>query len=323
MLAQLQNSDAPLGSVELVTSPGGRYVRPTDNVAIEIETATRKNVQAAFDRWFQRCDSHADNVGVFYFCGHGILKENLVLLAQDFGESANRLFENSFDFHKSYRGMAQCKAKVQCFFIDSCMQVPFDVLEYLTIDATPLISPRVRGNPREAAILYATSPEGRAYALANEETRFTQALLRCLSEWGGKHVNGRWIVTPSSLASAVKKVVGRMSNLPGVPHQICTSDGDLSDAMIHMLASHPTLPVTVGCAPAEANQFAQLSAVSIANPALQYQRNPQPDDWELELKSDQYTVVAEFPTPGLGYIAQREELWALQPFDRVDLKVTQ
>jgi hypothetical protein len=90
-----------------------------------------------------------------------------------------------------------------------------------------------------------------------------------------------------------------------------------------MLASHPTLPVTVGCAPAEANQFAQLSAVSIANPALQYQRNPQPDDWELELKSDQYTVVAEFPTPGLGYIAQREELWALQPFDRVDLKVTQ
>ena len=56
-----------------------------------------------------RCDRDADNVGLFYFCGHGLESAGQMLLAEDFGVSSNRPWEAAIDF--SGRPHLVCKWK--------------------------------------------------------------------------------------------------------------------------------------------------------------------------------------------------------------------
>ena len=41
----------------------------------------------AFNEWYARCNAHEDNVCFFYFCGHGLHKQNTYLLPEDFALS--------------------------------------------------------------------------------------------------------------------------------------------------------------------------------------------------------------------------------------------
>ena len=84
-----RNGAAPLGTVELLISSND----PNDasfiavGMTVAVEEATFYNIQKAFDRWFMRCDRHVDNIGVFYFCGHGLEREKSWLLASDYGDN--------------------------------------------------------------------------------------------------------------------------------------------------------------------------------------------------------------------------------------------
>src|SRR5262245_11586921 len=56
----LASSDAPVS----VASPDGM---------VQLESASRQNIQDAFERWLAQLTSDDANIGVFYFCGHGIM----------------------------------------------------------------------------------------------------------------------------------------------------------------------------------------------------------------------------------------------------------
>lgn len=65
------NPNAPLASVEMLVSPGLSYqCRDCTNVAVE--PTTRDNIDCSYGAWVERAKSHAGNIAVFYFCGHGI-----------------------------------------------------------------------------------------------------------------------------------------------------------------------------------------------------------------------------------------------------------
>jgi hypothetical protein len=105
----LASSDAPVS----VTSAGG---------VIQLEAATKANIQDAFERWLARLTSHDANIGVFYFCGHGVMVADHYLLAEDFGQSNAVPWERAFDISNTLRAVERDAKGALYFFVDACRQ---------------------------------------------------------------------------------------------------------------------------------------------------------------------------------------------------------
>lgn len=322
ILKDLNNPDAPLGSVELLLSPVSVYERPTDGQQFAVEAAKMVNITKAFDRWYQRCDAHEKNVAIFYFCGHGIKKADELLLAEDFGQNQNRPLENAINFRQTYLGMANCTAKVQCYFIDSCRQVPDELLKLDGVSsAQPLIAPKLCGyKPRDARILYASAVDGKAYGHRGKVTRFTDALIKSLRGGGSKRDQRKWIVTTNVLSDAVIEIL-KQENAKTEPkyHQIPVYEAECSyNSTIHLLDRPPKVTVTVGLTPNCASAFAELY---IRKGSLVYRERvpPESGDWKEEVEADVYTAYAHFPT-GEYQNPDEEDFWADTPYKQVEVR---
>ena len=310
LLKHFHNPELPLGSVELLLSPAASYTPPTGK-PIDIEAALMHQIEAAFDRWFKRCDTHAENIAIFYFCGHGVMKENLVLLAEDFGESPSRLFKNAIDLEMTHLGMARCQARTQYFFTDSCRQVPSSVLELREVNAPALIDPLLRRQAtREAPIFYASSPDSRAYGLADQTTRFTAALLQSLDGIGSKKQSGRWVVTTNSLQTGITSLMERLNQQSGVPKQQWKLGGEASGTKIfHVLEKPPTVPVRIKVKPPEASTEAELWLLQDGE--VQYHRTPEAGDWQFAAEVGVYDVQVRAQS-GL-FSTVEDEIWIDTP----------
>ena len=201
------NPDVPLGSIELLLSPPPAGTAAGDG-------ATMENIKTGFDAWFGRCDQSPDNIALFYFCGHGLDAEVLVLLASDFGKSRSRLWENSIDFNGTFDAMGECRAKTQCYFIDACRSTPIELLRQRgRVAAQPLRSPTTLSFPPRDAPVYLATPFGQKAGPANGVSFFTAALLACLGRLGAaRRVGTDWVVTTASLRTALPVLMGRTHN---------------------------------------------------------------------------------------------------------------
>lgn len=133
----------PLGSLEVLISAEDPVRLAGDEGSTEIAPAMMRGVRAAFERWYERCDGHADNVALFHFCGHGVQvgRGPHGLLLQDTGESLFSYFENAVDLDRTVLGMEDNTAEKQLFFVDACRGMPSSLEEAAGIDATALKSP--------------------------------------------------------------------------------------------------------------------------------------------------------------------------------------
>ena len=118
------NAAAPLGSIELLISARDPYDVPLGGISVD--RATEANVRDAVQRWLQRADRNPGNIALFYFCGHGVEKDNQYLLLEDYGANQYQPTEASIDLNGFHTGMLSCKAGTQLFFADACRQVPWD-----------------------------------------------------------------------------------------------------------------------------------------------------------------------------------------------------
>lgn len=295
-VGEMENPDTPLGSAEMLLSPPGTYALP-DGRSVEVDAATIGNIAAAFDAWLARCNRHEDNIAIFYFCGHGLMREVVALLAEDFGRSGQRPFEASVDFTMTFEGMAQSAARRQLYIIDACRQVMRSTLALQRIDSTALaIGTFEREHERDAPILYASAEDDRAYALSGRPTRLADALLKGLRGLGSEIVDGSWIVTPRRLLEAVSDLVVQ-ENVPGAPMQRPRIGGETAGlaATLHRLASPPKIPVTIELDPERALELAELSLVPV-RPGQAYRRDPSPERWTVEVEPGDYDAVARFST---------------------------
>jgi hypothetical protein len=313
-LTQLNNPEVPLGSAELLTSPAEPYRLP-EGTEVDVEAAALANIKTAFDRWLARCDRHEENIALFYFCGHGLMREVVALLAEDFGASPQRPFEASVDFTMTFEGMARCKARRQLYLVDACRQVMSSTLDLRQIDATALITGTFkRDGYRDAPILYASAEDDRAYALPGHPTRMAEALVRGLSGLGSERVGGRWTVTTRRVLQAVAEIISR-ENTPQAPMQQPRVEGEGSDlpTPLHYPKEAPEVGITIGCRPDPATGAAELSLTAVRNPSQKHRRGPHPDPWKLNLAPGDYDVTAQFPG-GEFQDTQPEQLLALPPF---------
>src|SRR5512132_2850689 len=149
VVGRMRHPTARLATVELLVSPAQPYTPPEPgSQPVDLELPSMANVAAAFERWYERCDRSADNVAVFWFCGHGVERESQFLLLEDFGRSELSLLENAVDIGTTYLGMARCKATAQYFFVDACREIPFQLLQMLSGYARVLVSPQLVGDNR-------------------------------------------------------------------------------------------------------------------------------------------------------------------------------
>ncbi len=296
----LENPAVPLASLEAVISHEQPVTVDLDGDPVAVEEATIANIKEAFNRWEQRINTHRENVAVFFHCGHGIQREDLALLAEDFGASENQQWDGAYNFHKTYRALSLSKARGQFYFIDACREVPSDILELEGFDVRPLKLPRVRGMlERDSLILFATARDSQAFSQVNQPTVFTQALLAALQGGGSrKGGDGRWQVNTFSLPEAVIANVQR-GNRPGRPVQHCTADGEASGTTpLHLLRSDPEVPAWVACQPPGMSSRTKLLVEGPAQLELQ----PGPDPWDFSLAAGVYSlsaIVDDAPAPAV------------------------
>jgi len=311
VVEDLNNPKAPLASVELLTSPPMDFVLPNGTTR-QSTRASMSEIQQAFGRWYQRCDSDAGNVAIFYFCGHGVMRRNLALLAEDYGMLPLVPFQTAVDLDVTWEGLARCKAETQCFFIDSCRQATWVMQKQLNDPAVPLITSEFGGGTdRDAPRFMATGPGRSAYGMSGGVTLFTGVLLECLKR-GALNMDGRWVVTTLRLSEAISRAMQELRENSERP-QIGSTAGTMKGNTIHELLGPPEIPVSLCCRPETATEHAKFELFVSTPPRLpRFSRKaPAPHRWDLIAPAGHYTARATFTDK--KYKAARHNFWVDPP----------
>ena len=225
LLTGFQHPEHPLGSVELVLSPGSDLGdwQPVPAAAAQlgldgsdsslpVEAATFDAVKDAFTRWIRRAGTRLENVALFYFAGHGLWKGGPLLLPEDAQlPTAAQAFANLIDIQQTLANMFNVSPSVQCMFIDACQELqPALLNNVIGTPGEPLQQP-TNGPLLSArdAIAYLGSNMGRkAYGRADRAPFFTEELLACLARRSAASLldGNTWSVTTDSLRTAMLAV---------------------------------------------------------------------------------------------------------------------
>jgi hypothetical protein len=317
LLTSFDNAERPLASVELLLSPG--IYTPSDAAAdmlgivhgssLPVETATLANVQAAFNRWLARCnhDRLLDPFGVafgdtafFFYSGHGLEREVSLLLPEDFGVDPNVPFARAIDLTTTHRRMGQCKADLQCWFVDACRETP---IELLTSQDKPGVTLKGdNGDPfllRDAPIYQAAAEGRQAFGPADKPTFFTEQLITCLNGLGAdRKVGGRWRVTTQSLRAGLNAAVDRLPPVNG-KRVTCDSGSGKSNFTreIHFASDPVRVLAKVFCEPLDAQPLADLYLKDAHGMMIpRGARDPRP--WVVEVNAGAYRPGATFDAGG-------------------------
>lgn len=236
----LANRRAPLATVDLLISEEGS----PDGEG----TPTAKNIIAAVEKWYARCDRNPENVAMLYVCGHGLMLLDHVLLASDFGNQKSvNLWNQAISLDCISQGLRKCKARNQFLFFDCCRAYPVMVngapsqghqifdLVLNTVDSRNLI------------ILRSTLEGSFAYAQTDQPSYFTTALLEGLSGFASERLGSGWAITNSMLANSIHKIM-TFDSVAEADRQI--AEVDISGhAILHELGHAPVVKTRVRCEP--------------------------------------------------------------------------
>jgi hypothetical protein len=309
------NAAAPLASVEALISAKAPVDVQTPGGVVQPDPATRDNIQAAFEGWLARLASHPGNIGVFYFCGHGVMVSDHYLLAEDFGRSAAQPWAQAFDVSNTLRAVEREVHGALYFFIDACRVISREVA--LTLGANPLALKAVDlGKPvirSSASLIEATGAGKQAFSAAGGQvSRFTDALITALSGYCGVKGAGAatWDVDGEVLANAVRRLLEKANRPPpgktkGPARQISdqTIGGDAVPLL--RLAAVPKVKVELGLTPEQKRQLYELYLTSIKGQT--YPQTCPKGIFETEVPRGFYAVGARGTNGALAPIEHAEE----------------
>ncbi len=287
----------PLGSIELLLSPAPLDPNP-GNPGDVFEPATIDNIRNAYVEWKTRCDTHVDNVAIFFYCGHGVEKMDHYLLAEDFGENPGNPWLGSFTFDKTRRAFHKCKAKTQCFFVDACREVTGTMLNFDLPDI-PLDIPNFHTSDCQHDLTIKSSAHNEtALGPANKPSYFTQALLKAFRGYAANKHEGNWLVKTADVAGRIHDILGmvkpgqeqrqRFINNLGTPIEIIKHD------------TPPIIHLSITCNPEEAVAKAAFSCKNLNNDTTETREILNPEPWMLNLQAGVYELSAKFENNGFN-----------------------
>ena len=323
LISSFDHPAKPLGSVALLAAGDDsvEFTHPVSGAVTTLQVPSFANLNTAAKEWKARGDSSPDNLMLFYFCGHGIANgPDLALIFQDFGEEPDSALESALDFRRFRLGMERCKARHQCYFIDACRTGDSNIIDAAGYAGRPIFTPTTRRDRtlpvRQKPALYSTFAGERAQSRTGEVSLFTDAVLRALEGGGADDTDGDWWVDTSQLQKAVQFMMER-AHEQGFPSAQINPVDDMSTFPLHQLTADPSVPVVIGCRPAELNEHATLSWSS---GSATEQRPPEDKDWDTVLEIGDYRFSAELP-PGQPAPPPADRN-VRPPYRRVHLEVT-
>lgn len=279
----------PLGSIEVLLSPSPSSVNIFTGKTLE--AATIGNIKKAYRAWKKRCDTNADNVAIFFFCGHGLDKAEHYLLAEDFGETPENPWEGSFAFDMTRRAFFSCAARTQLFFVDACRQLTSDMLK-TDLPMNPIEPPSLMARDCTFNLTQkAAASNESAYGKKNEVSFYTKALIGAIKGNAVNNDTGEWRVAMGALASKMNSFLQLEAPGEGYPQRCISTTSDTTD--IIRFTTPPLVPLTVTCVPDAALAFANL-ACRDANTNQAQTRLPSATPWKTQIQAGLYQIEASF-----------------------------
>lgn len=306
----LHNPAAPLGTVEVLLSAldaADQHYALADGSTLALDAATWPNIRRTFDRWLQHCNQSPGNVALFYFCGHGLQKEQtLALLPETFGLSLANEWADTINFTETYAGLrATCKAQTQCYVVDACRQVDLATLRTGAFGGQALCKGDAlsRNNPA-SLVLYAAERGAAAFAEANNPSRLTAVVLQALQT--SDLVDGK--IDLATLARRTPLLMEEANRaLPAAKHQRAVAEvvGDGARPLHYTTkyAGTPPIPPTAPGTPAvQAAKLSPDEEAFLRDQLAQHQRNRR-----TLLKQKSIYGAGEAPLRLLNQIEAEEE----------------
>lgn len=300
MSENFHNPTKPLASVALLLSETipAPFLDPRNPASkFDVALADSINVRLAITEFFKRGDENADNLLIFYFCGHGIAAgTDTALLLSDYGANPLNALEGAIDFRRLRIGMGRSKASEQCFFIDACRASTDTLIEAIGHAGQVVIGGGQRPfglPPRRAPVFYATLNGFKAFALPGKPTIFTDALVKALSDLAADDEMGDWRISTNRIQTAVEHVAARQA-LAIKKQQVPTAD-DVSNIHLNFLQNPPHALVYVKSDPPEALASATLTYQTAGGaPEAAPPEGLNETEWALQLPSGSYDFSVTF-----------------------------
>jgi hypothetical protein len=298
-LSEFSNPTVPLGSLEILVSGGPAEYEIPDKKKVKLGAASVRNAETAIKAWADRCDRNAENMAVFYFCGHGVLSgQELSLLLEDFGSDTDMPFKDAIAFSKFRIGMRRRVVRNQCFFLDACRSVSEEYLLTYGGEFTgmPIISGALTSAipGTQSQVFYASELGTAAYGAKGKPSVFTQGLLAAITGMAGWQDESGWSVRTSRLAEAINAHADKQMFVEKMPEQLCEADGVAKAIEFHRLKGEPRIPVLVRCEPPEATKLADFLCLKAGQEVAKGNCGMFPV-WQTELSPDRYDFHAVFP----------------------------
>ncbi|MFI2261745.1 caspase family protein [Streptomyces tubercidicus] len=276
-----------LGSLEAVVSAKEQIIlKGDDGAGVPLGPATFEGVEEAFWAWYERCDSHQDNVALFFFCGHGtqVGRGPQALLLQDTGENVRDYFRTAVDLHTLVEGMERNSARIQCYFVDACRFAPERLYEDGDVRATRLLTPPRRPRDRDRVVVHSTRPGMKAHGPLEGVTRFTEAVLRALLTPESDPAGEAWAVTTETVGKFVRELMDWPGLRPdgiAMPNQRCdfSSLSTSQGGVLFSFDEAPPVPFHFDTSPGESLSDAEWALKDREHQELYASRPPMPEPW--------------------------------------------
>ncbi len=290
-----RHPDKPLASLRLLlsepqASPYRGHVVDVASIAL-----IEKEILA----WKAAGDQNAENLLLFYFCGHGLGSgSDMALLASDFGENPNNPMDGALDLRRLALGMlGRCEAKHVVYFVDAC-RMSNELTDEGDFWGRVPVGPKKPKSGRQGPIFNSTLLGDKAYSKRDQPSYFTQALLHGLDGAGADNSEGDWRVSTTQLKRAIDGFIQRRVEAGTMSLQIAPAS-NLTSFDLHYLPGEPLVPVFVECRPDAANGLARFACKT--NGVLLHERAPDSSRWELVLGVGTYSFEASFEQVAPNY----------------------
>jgi len=242
--AGLKNTGAPLSTVDLLLTQAPGAAPVGGNIP------TFDNIVTAVDNWIARCNQNEGNVAFIYLCGHGLKLRDLVFLASDFGDPAlavSSAWRRTISLDSIRLGMRKCNAMFQFMFFDCCRSYPVTFTEPYATGHQIFDSLMSHADNRNYVAMHSTLEGSQAFGAPNQPSYFTKALLEGLCGFASENRGSGWVVTNTSLSSAMYRIMRFDANV-SINRQLVVSEAP-GEAVLHELSNAPKVKARVKCQP--------------------------------------------------------------------------
>jgi hypothetical protein len=217
--------ERPVTSVDMLINgpgaPGGVSFTAPDQPMVALDAPTLANIKTARKQWLD--GATADDILLFYCCGHGIWLPSVsrTFLAADFGADPDDPWPSTIALDDFSLALGEQTPRTQWLIFDCCANTPTVALKALAARPDPLLVGQAGGR-QQAEDLYgalsqvtlgSATPGAQAFGKDNRASRFMEVFLEACdtSAYMTQDAAGLWWVDQQSLERAIATYAARVA----------------------------------------------------------------------------------------------------------------